>query len=96
VATGLRALPAPDLDALILKVHAADNRRRLAALYEEAGAREVARGQIDAACFFWTQAWIFALDAAEKGVVERVERRLAAHGRLSASHSGAISSTAEK
>lgn len=94
---GIATLSPSELDGLILDAHARDQRDRLAALYEEAGERTVAAGRTDAACFFWTQAWIFALDAGDGAVADRVERRLTDHDRLGPDvQPGAISSTVGK
>ena len=51
------------LDAELLDAHAAGDSPRLAALYGEAADRFSAAGDVDAACFYWTQALIFSLEA---------------------------------
>lgn len=65
------------LDAAILRAHAADDRRALARLYARA-----ADGidDLDAACFFLTHAYVFALEtgAPEAGPLRA---RLVAAGR---------------
>ena len=70
------------LDAALLEAHAAGDLARLAALYAQAGAREAAAEALDPACFFWTQAWIFALDAGEEALARELEERLRSAGRL--------------
>ena len=51
------------LDAALLDAHAAGDSARLAALYGKAASRFNETGDIDAACFYWTQALVFALEA---------------------------------
>jgi hypothetical protein len=65
------------LDTAILAAHAADDRRALARLYARAADR---LNDLDAACFFLTHAYVFAL---ESGAPEaaHLHARLAAHGR---------------
>ena len=77
-------LPRVDDDALDTAILAAHHARDGAALtthYSAAAARAEAASDIDAACFFLTQAYIFALEA---GVPEApaLRARLAAHGRI--------------
>ena len=74
------------LDAEVLDAHARDDRAVLARLYAEAGTREQAAGRINAACFFWTQAWIFALDQGEDRLARDLEGRLSAAGRMPEVH----------
>lgn len=52
-----------DLDTALLAAHAAQDGPRLAQLYGEAADLLIAAGDADAACFFWTQAYVFALEA---------------------------------
>lgn len=78
------AISAPSsgaLDAALLDAHAAGDGPRLASLYDEAADRFSAAGDIDAACFYWTQALIFALEAGldEARYFAELLRR---HGRL--------------
>ena len=69
-----------DLDAKLLAAHAAGDAVRLVALYTEAADGREAQNDIDAACFYLTHAYVFALEA---GLPEaaRLNERLAAHGR---------------
>ncbi|NCQ24904.1 MAG: hypothetical protein COW54_05385 [Rhodobacteraceae bacterium CG17_big_fil_post_rev_8_21_14_2_50_63_15] len=66
-----------DLDAAMIRAHAAGDRAALIRLYEQAadGAAD-----LDAACFYLTHAYIFALEA---GVPEArvLHARLVAQGR---------------
>lgn len=66
-----------DLDQRLLAAHAADDRRALIRLYTEAGD---CANDVDAACFYLTHAYIFALEA---GVPEasQLHARLVAEGR---------------
>ena len=75
------ARPPDALDAALLDAHAAGDGPRLASLYGEAAERLSATGNIDAACFYWTQALIFAL---ESGLDEagHYAERLRSHGRI--------------
>jgi hypothetical protein len=66
----------PSVDALnaeILRAHAIDDRSKLAILYGQTADHLDERGDIDAACFFYTQAYVFALDSGHPD-----ERRYAA------------------
>lgn len=69
------------LDTLILSAHAADDRAALATLYGAAAQAFNAGGDLQSACFFYTQAYVFALESglpAAEGYAAflRVNRRL--------------------
>lgn len=68
------------LDHALLEAHAAGDGDALAGLYARAGDLARAQGQIDAACFFWTQGFVFALvhDDPRAG---QLHRKLAEYGR---------------
>lgn len=68
------------LDARLLAAHARGETRALPALYARAADGAEAAGEVDRACFYLTQAWVFALEAgaAEAGALAA---RLAANGR---------------
>lgn len=68
------------LDAALIAAHEARDHARLVALYGEAADRAEAAGETDAACFFLTQAYVFALasSASEAAVLHA---RLMARGR---------------
>jgi len=68
------------LEAMLLAAHVADDRASLAKGYAQAADFAEMAGEVDRACFFLTQAWIFALDvgAAE---ADALKARLVAHGR---------------
>lgn len=67
----------PDLDARMIAAHAARDQAALIALYTQA-ANEA--NDLNAACFFLTHAYVFALEA---GAPDRaaLHARLVAHGR---------------
>lgn len=66
-----------ELDRALLAAHAAHDKRRLVTLYAEAAE---AANSIDAACFYLTHAYVFALDAGHP-MADELHRRLLAHGR---------------
>ncbi|MEM7742590.1 MAG: hypothetical protein AAF409_02670 [Pseudomonadota bacterium] len=68
------------LDRALLEAHAAGDRSALVRLYAEAGDGAEADGDLDAACFFWTHAYVFALQAGDPAAA-RLHARLKAHGR---------------
>jgi hypothetical protein len=75
------AQPLDSLDGAVIAAHEAGDGMRLARLYGEAADRFAEDGDIAAACFFYTQAYIFAL---EQGApeAERYAAVLRRHGRL--------------
>lgn len=68
------------LEAALLDAHAKGDAAALARLYAEAGRLREAAGDEDAACFYWTHAYVFALEtnAPEAG---ELRARLKARGR---------------
>ncbi|MCR8725056.1 hypothetical protein [Frigidibacter sp. ROC022] len=68
-----------DLDDALLAAHAAADKVALMRLYARAGDLRAASGRAAAACFFWTQAYVWALDAGASEAAE-LRRRLRAHG----------------
>ncbi len=68
----------PDLDVQLLAAHAADDRSALVQLYTRAADRA---DDIDAACFYLTHAYVFALEIADPSAAP-LHERLAAHGRV--------------
>ncbi|ARE85334.1 hypothetical protein KZZ08_16500 [Roseovarius mucosus] len=66
-----------DLDSAMIRAHATGDRAALISLYTQAADRA---NTLDAACFFLTHAYIFALEA---GALEAtpLHARLVAHGR---------------
>ncbi|OBY28066.1 hypothetical protein [Leisingera sp. JC1] len=69
-----------DLDRALLKAHEDKDSAELVRLYTLAGDQAEAAGKIDAACFYLTHAFVFALEA---GLPEAkvLNRRLADRGR---------------
>ncbi len=67
-----------DLDDAMLEAHANADGRRLVALYTQAA--DQAR-DLDAACFYLTHAYIFALELGAPQVAA-LHGRLTAHGRV--------------
>lgn len=70
------------LDAKILDAHSAGRLATLAASYAKGAALYERQGETDAACFFWTQAYIFALDAGIDSLAAAMHDKLAANGRM--------------
>ncbi len=68
------------LDRALLDAHGRHDAQALVALYTRAGDAAEGRGEIDAACFYLTHAFVFALEA---GLAEANElnKRLADRGR---------------
>lgn len=76
------ALDLGALDARLQAQHRDNDLAGMALSYARGGDGFEAHGNSDAACFYWTQAWIYALDSGEAGLVRVLEERLAARGRL--------------
>jgi hypothetical protein len=66
-----------DLDTRLIAAHEAGDRRALIGLYAEAADR---MNDLDAACFFLTHAYVFALEAGTSEAAP-LHARLKAHGR---------------
>ena len=66
------------LDRALLHAHARDDKAALVALYTKAA--DVA-GDVDAACFYLTHAYVFALDI-NHAAQTRLHQRLRDHGRV--------------
>ena len=69
-----------ELDAELIAAHAAGDGARLVRLYTAAADSSAAAGDIDAACFFLTHAYVFALHMGDPAA-EALHRRLMAEGR---------------
>jgi len=67
-----------DLDTRLLAAHAAGDKASLVALYTQAADQAQ---DIDAACFYLTHAYIFALDLGHKDTAT-LHARLTEHGRV--------------
>ncbi len=59
---------------------AARDIKRVIDIYAQAADRKEAEGDIDAACFLLTQAWVHALEAGDDRATD-LRARLIAHGR---------------
>lgn len=70
------------LDEQIRASHRRGDLTALARDYAEGGELFARTGRIDAACFYWTQAWILALDAGDAALETRTHARLARFGRV--------------
>ncbi len=70
-----------ELDAAILQAHREDDRVRLAQLYFKAGDIEEQAGDIDAACFFYTIAYVYGLETEQAEPRDQAHARLVTHGR---------------
>jgi len=68
------------LHTQLLAAHSCGDRPGMLRLYGRAGDLAHADGQINAACFFWTQAYIFALELGDNRA-EILRDRLREHGR---------------
>ena len=71
------------LNATIEEAHGNRRLDKLAASYAEGGALYERQGETDAACFFWTQAYIFALDAGAAALADAMREKLNSFGRMS-------------
>ena len=70
-----------DLDCRILAAHAADDRVALAKLYLEAGEMMDANGDLAAACFLYTQAYVFGLESGAAEARDHAHAKLVRYGR---------------
>ena len=70
----------PDLDHRLLDAHARNDKHALIGLYREAADMSEALQQIDAACFYLTHAYVFALDVGADEA-RGLHARLKARGR---------------
>lgn len=68
------------LDAALIAAHARRDHRRLVEFYARAADEAEAAGSVDAACFFLTQAYVFALESGDARAAA-LHRRLLEHGR---------------
>ena len=74
------ALAVGALDAALIAAHEARDGRRLVALYARAAERADAEGRFEAAAFYLTHAYVFALDCGHPAA-DRLHARLKAAGR---------------
>ena len=69
-----------DLHAKLLAAHSVGDKSALVRLYTEAGETMESSGDIDAACFYLTHAYVFALDIGANEA-HKLHGRLKAYGR---------------
>ena len=70
-----------ELDAALIAAHEAGDGRRLVALYTQAADRaRDTDGDVDAECFYLTQAYVFALQTGAEEA-DAIHARLKAYGR---------------
>jgi len=65
----------------MLQAHENSDLSALALLYLEAAALREGEGDIDAACFFYTHAYVYALDCGDRSVADTARARLKRRGR---------------
>jgi hypothetical protein len=70
------------LDQQIRASHGRGDLAALARDYAAGGDLYARMGRIDAACFYWTQAWILALDAGDQRLEASTHAHLAHLGRI--------------
>jgi len=70
-----------DLNLEILLSHAIGDADALVALYRQAGHRAEGAGRTDEACFFFTQAYVYALEAGDAGRANALKATLISYGR---------------
>jgi hypothetical protein len=68
------------LESDLMRAHASGDAGRLAELYFTAARAEETDGRTDAACFFLTQAYVFALEAGSRRATD-IANRLRAYQR---------------
>lgn len=71
-----------ELDCAIRAGHLAGNKACLAETYAKGAALYERQGETNAACFFWTQAYILALDAGVDRLADQLYGKLQARGRM--------------
>jgi hypothetical protein len=69
------------LQADMLAAHDADDPRALPPLYLEAAMLREGQGDIDAACFFYTHTYVYALDCGNREIAAQAQAKLKTHGR---------------
>lgn len=65
----------------MLRAHEQDDLKALPPLYLDAARLRESQGDIDAACFFYTHAYVYALDCGDRQVAETAHSRLSSYGR---------------
>ena len=75
----------PDLQSLqqaLLLAHEQNNCADLIDLYTDAATHLETKGDIDAACFYLTQAYVYAMDCGSELQAQALHARLAQYGRV--------------
>jgi len=65
----------------MLQAHEQDDLAALPPLYLAAARLRESQGDIDAACFFYTHAYVYALDCGDREIADTARARLRDHGR---------------
>lgn len=65
----------------MLRAHEHDDVAALPPLYLAAARLRESQGDIDAACFFYTHAYVYALDCGDRKIADEARSRLKCHGR---------------
>ncbi|NNJ76168.1 MAG: hypothetical protein HKP56_13535 [Anderseniella sp.] len=65
----------------MLQAHEQDDLAALPALYLVAAQLRESQDDIDAACFFYTHAYVYALDCGDREIADKARNRLQCHGR---------------
>ncbi len=65
----------------MLQAHEQDDLAALPPLYLAAARLRESQGDIDAACFFYTHAYVYALDCGDREIADTARNRLRSHGR---------------
>ena len=68
------------LEEALLAAHSVHDHPGLVLLYRQAGEIREAEGDIDAACFYYTHAYVFALETGDKAAKQLLDI-LVSHGR---------------
>ena len=73
--------PDSTLQSRMLAAHKRTDLSALPALYLEAARVREEGGDVDAACFFFTHAYVYALDAGDESIADQALTKLRAFGR---------------
>lgn len=65
----------------MLQAHDQNDLKALPPLYLAAAQLRESQGDIDAACFFYTHAYVYALDCGDREVADEARSSLKTHGR---------------
>lgn len=65
----------------MLQAHEKDDLAALPPLYLAAARLREGQGDIDAACFFYTHAYVYALDCGDRDIAGKARNSLQSHGR---------------